>query len=100
MAKSVTTATRLLPNGRPLPSEPMSYEEFLEWADDETHAEWVAGKVQFMSPRNIQEDRLLGFLRWLFQSFLLRYPLGECFGDPVQMKIGPTLPGRAPDLFF
>jgi Uma2 family endonuclease len=78
----------------------MTYEQFLEWVDDETHAEWVAGQAELMSPRNIEEERLLRFLRWLFQSFLLRHPLGEYFGDPVQMKTAPELPGRAPDLFF
>jgi Uma2 family endonuclease len=86
--------------GRPAPTEPLTYEQFLEWADDDVHAEWVAGRVELMSPRNIQEERLLRFLRWLFQSFLLRHLLGEYFGNPVQMKPGPNLPGRAPDLFF
>lgn len=100
MSKSASTAPLVVANGRTLPSQPLTYEQFLEWADDETHAEWVAGKVEFMSPRNIQEERLLRFLRWLFQYFLLRHPLGEYFGDPVQMKTGPDLPGRAPDLFF
>ena len=28
----------------------MSYEAFLEWADEDTAAEWVDGKVILMSP--------------------------------------------------
>jgi Uma2 family endonuclease len=88
------------PDSRPLPCEPMTYQQFLDWADDERHAEWVAGKVEFTSPRNLLEDRLIDFLRWLFRSFLLNHPLGEYYGDPVQMKTSPDLPGRAPDLFF
>jgi len=100
MAKAITGSETTPLEHRPLPVEPISYEQFLEWADDETHAEWVAGQVELMSPRNIEEERLLRFLRWLFQSFLLRHPLGEYFGDPVQMKTAPDLPGRAPDLFF
>ncbi len=33
----------------PKPLE-MSYEAFLEWADEDTPAEWVDGKVFLMSP--------------------------------------------------
>src|SRR5438105_3556617 len=100
MSETVTSSEAPALGHPPHPTEPLTYEQFLEWADDPLHAEWVAGKIEPMSPRNIQEERLLTFLRWLFQSFLLRHPLGEYFGDPVQMKTAPDLPGRAPDLFF
>ena len=37
-----------LPNGRPLPTQPMTYDEFLEWLTDDTHAELSGpgGEVQ------------------------------------------------------
>jgi len=89
-----------LPDSRPLPSEPMTYEQFLEWLDDETHAEWVNGEVVLMSPINSLHDRLVGWLRAILQLFLDEHPIGQLRGDPFQMKTGPDLPGRAPDLIF
>ena len=38
------------PLHKKLPREPLTYEQFLEWCDDETSAEWVDGKVVLMSP--------------------------------------------------
>ena len=50
MSEPMTAAPPLLANGRPVPAERMTYEQFLEWLDDETHAEWVDGRVVPMSP--------------------------------------------------
>src|SRR5947199_8899860 len=90
----------LLPNGRPLPTQPMTYDEFLEWLTDGTHAEWVDGWVMPMSPITGAHDQLVAFLRTLMQLFLEFQPLGKLRGDPFQMKTAPHLPGRAPDLIF
>jgi Uma2 family endonuclease len=86
--------------GRPLPAEPMTYEEFLEWLDEDTHAEWVDGRVVPMSPIAGLHDVLVRFLGSLMKHLLEAFPLGEIRGDPFQMKTGPDLPGRAPDLIF
>ena len=95
-----TPQAPLLPNGRRLPTEPMSYEEFLEWLTDDTHAEWVDGWVVPMSPIGGLHDQLVAFLRALMQHFLEAHSLGQLRGDPFQMKTGPNLPGRAPDVIF
>ena len=46
----------------------MSYEEFLDWSDEDTLAEWVDGKVEMMSPASAEHQDLSGFLvamlRW------------------------------------
>jgi Uma2 family endonuclease len=89
-----------LPDERPLPTGPITYEQFLEWLDDETHAEWVNGEIVLMSPINRLHQRLLNFLISLFELFLDARPLGEFSTDPFQMKVSPDLPGRAPDLIF
>lgn len=34
------------------PKERMSYEEFLEWCDEDIWAEWVDGEVIVLSPAN------------------------------------------------
>jgi Uma2 family endonuclease len=100
MSEPLTTAPPLLPNGRPLPDAPMTYEEYLEWLDDKTHAEWVGGWVVPMSPINGLHDQLFAFLRALMRLLLEAHPVGVDRGDPFQMKTAPDLPGRAPDLVF
>lgn len=35
------------------PAGPVSFEQFLAWADEDTHAEWVDGRVVLMSPVNL-----------------------------------------------
>ncbi|HEV2292563.1 MAG TPA: hypothetical protein VGR35_01830 [Tepidisphaeraceae bacterium] len=37
-------------DGKPHPGRRMTEEEFVEWCDDKTHAEWVDGEVIVMSP--------------------------------------------------
>jgi len=86
--------------GRPLPTEPMTYEQFMEWLTDDTHAEWVDGWVVPMSPIGGLHDVLVRFLGSLMGLLLEFDPLGKIRGDPFQMKTGPDLPGRAPDLIF
>ena len=41
------------------PSGPVTFEEFLAWCDEDTHAEWVDGEVIMMSPATDQHLRLL-----------------------------------------
>lgn len=36
---------------KPLPTGPyISYDEFFEWADEDTLAEWVDGRIEMSSP--------------------------------------------------
>src|SRR5947209_17015963 len=101
MSEPMTTAPPpLLANGRPAPAERMTYEEFLEWLDEDTHAEWVDGWVVPMSPIGGLHDVLVRFLGSLMELLLEATSLGAIRGDPFQMKTGPDLPGRAPDLIF
>ena len=78
----------------------MTYEQFLEWMDEDQHVEWVDGWVVPMSPIGGQHDVLLRFLASLMELFVEAYPVGQLRGEPFQMKTGPGLPGRAPDLLF
>lgn len=86
------------PAAPPLPK--MTYEEFLEWADEDTFAEWVNGEVVFMSPVSKDHSDLMGFLLSLVRFFVEAHQSGVVHSDPFQMKTGPDLPGRAPDLLF
>ena len=82
-----------------LPAPRMTYEEFLDWADEDTHAEWVGGEVRFMTV-SAEHNNIGAFLLALVLFFVDQHQLGRLFYEPFQMKTGPDLPGRSPDLFF
>lgn len=76
---------------------PMSYAEFLAWADEDTLAEWVNGEAIMTSPAsNIHQD-LSGFLESLLRIFVESRQLGIVRNAPFQMKLEH---GREPDLLF
>lgn len=78
----------------------MTYEQFLDWLDDETHAEWVDNKVVFISPVSSEHSRVTLFLAAILGFYIDRKKSGVLLVEPFQMKIGPDLPGRSPDLLF
>jgi Uma2 family endonuclease len=80
--------------------ERISYEDFLEQADEDVYAEWVDGEVIPMSPASKQHQRLARFLTILLTQFTETHSLGEVVPAPFQMKTGPDLPGREPDVLF
>lgn len=78
----------------------IGYSAFLEACDEDTRAEWVDGEVVFMSPVSLRHARIGQFLGSLIERYLEIHPIGELFRDSVQMKTGPNLGGRLPDLLF
>jgi Uma2 family endonuclease len=78
----------------------ISYEEFLEWMNDERHAEWVDGEVVPMSPVSNRHQDVAGFLIALLRVYAEERHLGEVRSEPYQMKPALHFPGRAPDIFF
>ena len=80
------------------PPAPMTYEEFLEWADEDTYAEWVDGEVIMTSPASYPHQELVSFLHHVIHSFARLHQLGVVLQAPFQMKIGRS--GREPDLIF
>jgi Uma2 family endonuclease len=90
----------LLPAREPPPG-PISYEAFLEWADDQTHAEWVDGQVILLHVTVAERHaRVVLFLNWLFAQVSQFGRLGRALGEPFQMWLPEQRRGRAPDLFF
>ena len=78
----------------------MTFEEFLEWADEDTHAEWVHGKVIFLSTSS-RHQLLMLFLSRLVADWI------EHIGDkgmvctaPFLMRCQVGMPGREPDLLY
>ncbi len=92
------TSTPETLNQTPSPVK-LSYEEFLEKTSDGMWAEWVDGEVITMTVSNEHQD-LVFFLIALLRHFVEAHQLGRILGEPFQMKTGPELPGRAPDVFF
>ena len=78
----------------------ISYEQFLELTDEDQHVEWVKGEVVAMSPVSNRHQDVAGFLLSLLRFYVEARQLGQVRSEPYQMKPGPTLPGRAPDIFF
>ena len=82
------------------PPAGLTYEEFLDWAPDGTHAEWVEGEIIIMSPACSRHQRLSGFLQFFLTAYAQFHALGEIFSAPLQMRCTPTGPGREPDILF
>lgn len=77
----------------------MTYEEFLTWLDD-TQAEWMNGEVAFKTAVSVEHNNLSGFLLALIRHFVEAHQSGMVLFESSQMKTGPDLPNRVPNLFF
>lgn len=86
----------------PAPSRPgrMTYEQFLARMDEDAHVEWVDGEAIAMAPISGQHQDIGAFLISVLREFVIRRKLGAVQYEPFQMKPGPSLPGRSPDILF
>jgi Uma2 family endonuclease len=78
----------------------MSYEEFLAWADEDVHAEWVDGEVIVQMPPKEPHQRVVAFLVQLMGLFIQLFHLGRLLPAPFEMRAIPDGPAREPDLIF
>ena len=78
----------------------MSYEEFLEWLDEDTWAEWVDGEVVMLSPASRLHQDVRDFLLTLLRAFVELHDLGVVLSAPFQVKLEEVRRGREPDLLF
>ena len=76
----------------------MSYDEFLDWADEDTLAEWVNGKVVMTSPASLRHQLIAQFLGRVLAGYVEVDRLGIIVSAPFQMKLEQS--GREPDVFF
>ncbi|HEY0544017.1 MAG TPA: Uma2 family endonuclease [Pyrinomonadaceae bacterium] len=100
MAQEIEEREALTSNQTPSSLPKMTYEEFLAWAEDGSHVEWVDGEVITMSPASKKHQRIVRFLVSLFQFFVESKQLGEVFSAPFQMKLSTRPSGREPDVMF
>jgi Uma2 family endonuclease len=78
----------------------MSYEEFLAWADEDVHAEWVNGEVIVQMPPEEPHQRVVAFLMSLMTLFIQLFNLGRLLPAPFEMRAKPDGSAREPDLLF
>lgn len=92
-------ATKTLPLKRiDLGTDRITYEEFLDWADENTHAEWVNGEVIiFMTTKNAHQN-VVEFLYVMMNYFARLLNLGKVRLAPFQMRLENS--GREPDILF
>jgi len=78
----------------------MSYEEFLAWSGEDTHAEWVDGEVVVFMPPKDRHQAIVGFLHIVLSLFANLFNLGVVRVAPFEMRVRPDGPAREPDLLF
>lgn len=76
----------------------MTYEEFLNLADEDLPAEWVDGEVIVTSPASDRHQDIVRFLTAVLSVFVEVHALGVVRPAPFQMKLTHT--GREPDVLF
>lgn len=91
---------RDLTTGKPLPSLRMTEKQFAEWADEDTRAEWVDGKVVLMSPVSVDHDDLMGYFYMLLRGFVEAQDLGRVMASEVTVRFADLRCRRLPDLKF
>jgi len=76
----------------------MTYEEFLNWIDEDIHAEWVDGEVIIFMPIKGRHVEVVAFLFHLVGYFVSRRRLGRSFTAPVRMLLREGQSAREPDV--
>jgi Uma2 family endonuclease len=80
------------------PAGKIGFETFLEWLDEDTHADWIEGEVQMTSPASYKHQNSSGFLNQIMRTYVNLFDLGVVLSAPFVVKIGRK--SREPDLFF
>jgi Uma2 family endonuclease len=91
---------RQAPDYVPPPPSPVSWEELLTWADEDTHAEWVDGAIIEMPPVIDDHQFILGFIYRLPMDAVEARQLGRAYLAPFKMRLRARPSGREPDLLF
>lgn len=76
----------------------MSFDQFVQWCDEDTYAEWVDGEVQAMTAPGTRHQDLLLFLVSLLRIFAEEKQAGRVLAAPYLVKLPRS--GRLPDVLF
>ena len=78
----------------------MSYEEYLDDLSIPEATEWVDGEVIEMMSVSRAHAQMVRYVGRILDWYVEVRPIGEVYAEPFNMKTGPALPGRAPDLLL
>ena len=78
----------------------MTYEEFMAWSDEDTHAEWVNGEVIVFMPPKSEHQFVVNFLLHLMNQFVKFFNLGQVLMAPFEVKLEMIPSSREPDILF
>jgi Uma2 family endonuclease len=78
----------------------MTYERFLSTDFENPKVEWINRRVLEISPSHDRHQQVGTFLITLLETFVDERKLGVVRYESFQMKTGPDLPGRSPDILF
>jgi Uma2 family endonuclease len=82
------------------PPGPVTFEEFLAWCDEDTHAEWVDGEIIMMSPASDHHQDLAEFLITILRLYNESQQAGWVRIAPFLMRTDVKPSGRGPDILF
>ena len=83
------------------PPRRLTFEEFLDWCDEDTRAEWVDGVVEVMSPGSRRHQLVLQFIFRLVADWVEAGDLGEVHSQQFLMRLPRSLRrGRMPDVLY
>jgi Uma2 family endonuclease len=83
------------------PNRAVSFEEYIEWLDEDTRAEWVDGEIVVMpSPATLDHQNCGGFLYKILAFYVEANDLGHIVFAPYVMKLAAISRGREPDIIF
>jgi len=83
-----------------LPLRKLTFEEFLDWCDGDTRAEWVNGRVVILSPNNAPHSRVCVFLTQVLGLYVEKQQLGEIFVEGPLMRLRVVESARCSDIMF
>ncbi len=83
------------------PAGQVTFEEFIEWCDEDIRAEWVNGDIELMpSPASLDHQDIAGFLDCVLRLYVETHDLGKVVLAPYVMHMAQISRGREPDLLF
>ena len=96
MATAVSELIERIP-----PKENMSFEEYIDWLDTDTRADWVNGRIEILaSPAALSHQEAGGFLYKVLGFYVEAHDLGQLIFAPYVMRLAAIARGREPDLIF
>lgn len=93
-------AVEIIEHRRAAPKEKMTFEEYLDWCDEDTWAEWVDGEIIMVSPASVDHQDTGSFLEKVLGIFIEVHTLGKLLRAPFVMRLESLARGREPDLLF